>query len=119
MSAQSMLGSSIFIGSTIGEGELVFSDGTVQTTAYNASTTNGETDLTVNNLTVTETATIETAYIGSDSSSSGLVVYGNVQQVLPDSGTCQYGANCINSSEYTGTGNSAFGQVCLNNIIND
>ena len=116
MSAQSMLGSSIFIGSTIGEGELVFSDGTVQTTAYNASTTNGETDLTVNNLTVTETATIETAYIGSDSSSSGLVVYGNVQQVLPDSGTCQYGANCINSSEYTGTGNSGFGQVCLNNI---
>jgi hypothetical protein len=115
MSAQSMLGSSIFIGSTIGEGELVFSDGTVQTTAYNASTTNGETDLTLANLTVTETATIETAYIGSNSSTSGLVVYGNVSQVLPDSSSCQYGAN-NQSGDVTGTANTSFGQVCLNNV---
>jgi hypothetical protein len=131
MSAASMFGQSIALGTTVGEGEIYFSDGTVQTTAYNPSnitvdyltvnetatinTLNTTVTATINTLDVTETATIETAYIGSNSSTSGLVVYGNVSQVLPDSSSCQYGAN-NQSGDITGTANTSFGQTCMNNV---
>ena len=112
MSYASMKGQSMYIGSTIGTGELRFSDGTVQTTAYTASANPDDgTSLTLADLTVTDTATIETAYIGSNSSTSGLVVYGLVQQVLSGDYCTQYGSNSLTSN--TGLNNTAFGSSCM------
>ena len=140
MSAASMFGQSIALGTTVGEGEIYFSDGTVQTTAYNPSnitvdyltvnetatintlnttgtatinTLNTTGTATINTLDVSETATIETAYIGSNSSTSGLVVYGNVSQVLSSTQSTQFGSNSLPSN--TGPNNTAVGYNCMAN----
>jgi hypothetical protein len=115
MSSASMQGSTRYV-SSLKEGGLLFSDGSTQTTAYTATTnSDGTTDLSLANLTVTDSATIETCYVGSNSSTSGLVIYGNCSQILSDTTTTQYGQNTLNGVT-TGVSNTAFGSVCLNNL---
>ena len=74
MSAASMFGQSIALGTTVGEGELYFSDGTVQTTAYNPS------NITVDYLTVNETATINTLDGTDTATVNTLTVNGKINQ---------------------------------------
>ena len=68
MSAASMFGQSIALGTTVGGGEIYFSDGTVQTTAYNPS------NITVDYLTVNETATINTLTVDETATINALTV---------------------------------------------
>nr|WPF46681.1 MAG: hypothetical protein [Lake Baikal virophage 9] len=117
MSSASMQGSTRYV-SSLKEGGLLFSDGSTQTTAYTATTnSDGTTDLSLANLTVTDSATIETCYVGSNASTSGLVIYGNCSQLLSDTTTTQYGQNTLNNVTSGKTlSNTAFGSVCLNNL---
>ena len=110
MSAASMFGQSIALGTTVGEGEIYFSDGTVQTTAYTPSNitvdylTVNET-ATINTLTVDETATIntltvtDTATIGSSTNNNmtSLTIYCAVQQQLSADNCTQFGSNSLTS----------------------
>ena len=92
----------MYIGSTIGEGALRFSDGTVQQTAYPGASGN----ITCSNLTVNETATI-----GSGTTNDvALTIYGSVQQQLGSNTTycTQFGSNALTSNT-TGQNNTAFG----------
>ena len=124
MSAASMFGQSIALGTTVGEGEIYFSDGTVQSTAYTPSNiavdylTVNET-ATINALTVNETATIntldvtDTATIGSSTNNDtiSLTIYGTVQQQLSADNCTQFGSSSLTSN--TGSNNTAFGSTCM------
>jgi hypothetical protein len=104
MSFASMQGKSMFIGSSIGEGQLVFSDGSVQTTAYTGtSDTSGNVNAT--NLTVSGTSTLGSS---TEESQSTLTIYGRAQQLLSDSDSTQFGANCL-ANITTGSANTSFG----------
>ena len=108
MSYASMKGQSMYIGSTIGTGELRFSDGTIQTTAY-TGTTDGTTDLSVNTLTVTQSATIENAAIGSDTNTANLIIYGRAQQLLSNDSSTAFGTNALLNLQSSGSANTSVG----------
>jgi len=105
-----MKGQNLILGSSFGEGELYFSDGTIQTTAYTGETVDGSTTLTIDNLTVNQSETV-----GSSESKGSLTIYGSVSQILTDISSTSYGNNTLNNIS-TGTENTAFGSVCLNNL---
>ena len=121
MSFASMQGRSMYIGSTIGEGALRFSDGTVQQTAYPGASG----DITCKNLTVNETATINTldvtgtATIGSSTNdnTTSLTIYGTVQQQLSANYCTQFGSNALTGGTNVNTGenNTAFGYSSMQN----
>ena len=104
MSYKAMSGQTVFIGTTIGEGELVFSDGTIQTTAYTATKTGDSTSLSIDTLNVADTATIGSQQTYHPS----LTIYGSVQQLLTDSASTAFGQNCL-TNDTTGANNTAFG----------
>ena len=105
MSFASMQGRSMYIGSTIGEGALRFSDGTVQQTAYPGASG----DITCENLTVSESAIIGSSGTSDDRS---LTIYGTVAQQLSNSQSTQYGSNSL-TNVTTGAYNTAVGYGCL------
>ena len=114
MSFASMQGRSMYIGSTIGEGALRFSDGTVQQTAYPGASELG--DITCDTLTVSESAIIGS---GTSDDTTSLTIYGTAQQViknddLSDSLCTQYGSNSLTNLT-TGLSNTAFGYNSLTN----
>jgi len=103
MSSASMQGTTRFVSSLL-EGGLIFSDGTRQITAYTA-TDNGS-DLTIGNLTVTETAIIGSS---TTESTPSLTVYGRASQLLSNDSSTAFGTNALLNLQSTGAANTSVG----------
>ena len=98
MSFAACRGLTLFVGNTVGEGLLDFSDGTIQSTAYPGTAT----EFTIPTLTVTETSNL-----GGTTN-----ITGNVYQIIGDTKNTQYGYQALTNSS-NGTLNTAIGYEAM------